>query len=317
MYQLEGVEFARLMKREFSTSFETTYATGSVPNRFDCYAQGLKADDFSILRFGARFEDGLRINNMQDATHVSIHFQLHGSSDALISGFDVTSTMNRGQFNLLNCVNPVSSFVFPKQKRYEYVCVGLKPAFFNEILLSCGEAYDDLLQQSRGARSFALFPDNKKISYLQSSGLSLLTEPPVADSLRNAYIKTKITELTLLTLSGQYENRLQTTINPADIEKLHGVKDHLNIHYLDNMSLRSLSRDFLLNEFKLKAGFKKLFGTTVFGYVQSLRMNHALTMMRNGGITVGEAASITGYLSDASFIRAFKQYHGYSPGTQK
>jgi AraC family transcriptional activator of pyochelin receptor len=317
MYQLEGVEFAKLMKREFSTSFETTYATGSVPNRFDCYAQGIKADDFSILRFGASFEDGLRINNMQDATHVSIHFQLHGCSDARISGFDATSTMNRGQFNLLNCVNPVSSFVFPKQKRYEYVCVGLKPAFFNEILLSCGQAYDSLLQQSRGARSFALFADNKKISHLQSSGLSLLTEPPVADSLRNAYIKTKITELTLLTLSGQYENKDHSRVNPVDVEKLQAAKEHLSTHYLDDMSLRSLSRDFLLNEFKLKAGFKKLFGTTVFGYVQSLRMNHALTLMRGGGTTVGEAAVITGYRSDASFIRAFKQYHGYSPGTQK
>ena len=45
-------------------------------------------------------------------------------------------------------------------------------------------------------------------------------------------------------------------------------------------------------------------------------MLHALTLITGGDYTVGEVAIITGYLSDASFIRAFKQYFGYPPGLQ-
>jgi AraC family transcriptional activator of pyochelin receptor len=318
MYYLEGTEFADILKRDFTRSFQTTRAAGGVADKFNCQTESLMGDAFNILHFSGSFNDELHIGNMHDATHVSIHFQLMGSSDAYISGIDNSLSLSTGSFNLLNCVDPLSSFIFHKQQHYEYVCIGLKPSFFMEILSDCGSSYQHILEQSQNYKPYALFPGSKQTSRLQHSALKLITGPPVADSLRNAYIRSKITELTLLTLDQQSgESPTHETISTADTEKLMAVKKHLDSNYLDELSLKGIARDFLLNEFKLKRGFKKLFGTTVFGYVHDRQMLHALNLTRSGGYTVGEVATITGYQSDASFIRAFKQYFGYSPGSVK
>jgi AraC-like DNA-binding protein len=318
MYHLEGTEFADILKRDFTQSFQTTRASGGVTDKFNCQTQSLMGDAFNILNFSGSFHDELHISNMNDATHVSIHFQLSGSSDAYISGINHSLSLHTGNFNLLNCVNPLSSFVFHKQQHYEYVCIGLKPSFFIDILLGCCGSYQHILEQSQNQQPYSLFAGSKKTSHLQYNALRLLTAPPVADSLRNAYIKSKITELTLLTLDQQAgKPAVHEAISAGDTDKLIAVKNYLNNNYLCELSLKSIARDFLLNEFKLKRGFKILFGTTVFGYVHDKQMTHALALITSRDYTVGEVAAIIGYLSDASFTRAFKQYFGYSPVSVK
>jgi AraC-like DNA-binding protein len=84
--------------------------------------------------------------------------------------------------------------------------------------------------------------------------------------------------------------------------------------------LRSLARQFGINEFKLKKGFRELFGATVFGYIHTLKMHHARTMMEEAGASVSQAASRTGYKNANHFSAAFKKQFGMSPsalrGTQ-
>ena len=69
----------------------------------------------------------------------------------------------------------------------------------------------------------------------------------------------------------------------------------------------------MLQEFKLKKGFRELFGTTVFGYVLQLRMHHARRLLEQG-TTVSEAAFMVGYQNVSSFCVEFRKRYGYSPG---
>ncbi len=57
-----------------------------------------------------------------------------------------------------------------------------------------------------------------------------------------------------------------------------------------------------------------MFGTTVFSYIHKLRMEHAYYLACHADYSIGEIAAITGYQSDAAFIRAFKQAFNCSPG---
>lgn len=225
--------------------------------------------------------------------------------------------MRAGQFNILNCIDPTSSFIFPEQEHYEYICVGLKMSFFNKVLEECGAAYQELLTQSQDMRSFTVFKSPYSINHSQLSVLRLLQTPPIADNLKESYIKSKVKELIFLSLSAYSTN---TTCNPRqvlnkiDIDKLKAVKDFLSINYLSALTLEGISRKFLLNDFKLKKGFKEVYGLTVFGYIHELRMQHAYTLIISSGLTVGEIAAVIGYTSDSSFIRAFKLFYGQSPG---
>ncbi len=313
MFQLDGKEFASLIKREFTTELMTTETSIAVKDVFECRTKSLRDEDFDILNFSSSFQDDFRINNLQDTTHVSLHYQLAGKSDAYISGFGKILPMDKGRFNLLNCVDPVSTFVFPKQQVYEYLCVGLKPSFFRSVLQDCGPAYESMLEQSQRGQAFSLHHPNSTTDHLQRDTLNLLKHPPVADNLKTLYIRSKVKELILLTIGGRGAEDKKAVTN-IDTDKLNAVKVYLTANYLAVFTLESVSKTFGLNEFKLKSGFRKLFGYTVFGYIHQLRMEHAYTLLCSGGFSIGEVASIIGYTSDSAFIRAYKLQFGYTPG---
>lgn len=323
MYQIEGAEFSGLIKREFTEGLMIGQSSELQDNLFSCHAGSLRESSFDILHFHADFQQSVQVNELTDTSHVSLHFQLSGYSDARISGFDQALPMSKGHFNVLNCTNPVSSFTFPAQTGYEYLCIGLRPSFFSQLLTECGPDYEKLVRQSESGQSFSLFAENRITSHLQRDVLKLIQSPPVVDTLRLPYIRSKVKELVLLSLE-QYQaqnpsypcidNSKTWTINPQDTERLHGTKAYLSQNYLLPLSLEQISREFLLNEFKLKNGFKKLFGSTVFGYIQQLRMEHAKVLISSRGYTVGEIAAIVGYSSDTAFIRSFKKHYGSSPG---
>jgi AraC family transcriptional activator of pyochelin receptor len=325
MYLLSGSDFNNLVKREFTTNLITVESSGSLSKVFNCQSQSLRTAEFDLLRFDGVFQEDTQVNDFQDTTHVSMHFQLAGRSDASISGLQKEQPMQQGQYNVLNCIDPISSFNFPKQQHYAYVCVGLKVSFFNDVLAECGSAYQELLAQSLKMKSYTLFDSASTINCAQMFALKLLQSPPIADNLKESYTRSKVKELILLALNTYSTKSKHTScstngydtpnlMNNIDIEKLNAVKDHLSTNYLSAFTLEGISRRFLLNEFKLKKGFKELFSLTVFGYIQELRMQHAHTLIRSGGLTIGEIAAIIGYTSDSSFIRAFKAFHGYSPG---
>ena len=316
MYQLGGKEFGDIVTRAFTAGRVTTEASGSLKNVFSCRSQNVRTGDFDILNFTASFQEETRVSHFQDTTHVSMHFQVSGRSDASISGLATGQAMQGGQFNILNCIDPVSSFVFPKQTHYAYTCIGLEPMFFNNVLEECGPGYHQLLTKSQKREAFTLFSSGAVISHAQFSALQLLQNPPLADNLKTAYTRSKVKELILLSLSAYSTtaDRQKGTILAVDIEKLHAVKEYLSEKYLDNLTLDGISRKFLLNEFKLKKGFKALFGSTVFGCIHELRMQHAHNLLLGGDLSVSEVAAITGYNSDSSFIRAFRAFYGNSPG---
>jgi AraC family transcriptional activator of pyochelin receptor len=317
MFHLHGIEFSNLVRREFTETAAMARNSGKQDGLFECYITNRRSAHFDILHLRSGFETDLQVNDFQDNSHVSLHFQLSGYSEASISGLRSGLAMKGGRFNLFNCVDPVSTFLFPRQEGYEYLCVGLKPDFFNQILQQCGKDYDGLLSKSIGRKPFSLFEVSRATDHWQWNTLQLLQNPPVADSLKSAYIKAKVEELTLLSLGVFGKDNVAGKLGRHEESRLYQLKEYLDLYYLTAFSLEELGKRFLLNEFKLKGGFRKLFGTTVFGYVQQKRMEYARQLLEAGGTSVQEVATITGYESDASFIRAFKAFYGVSPGKLK
>ena len=63
----------------------------------------------------------------------------------------------------------------------------------------------------------------------------------------------------------------------------------------------------------LRYGFRELFGTTVFGYLTSKRMEQAQQLLRSGKLTVAEVANLVGYAHQGHFAVAFKRKFGITP----
>lgn len=106
-------------------------------------------------------------------------------------------------------------------------------------------------------------------------------------------------------------------LKSADIEALTDLKEYLDSHFLDNFTLRLLSFRFGLNNFKLKYGFRKLFGTSVKQHQNNLRLEFARQLLRETELPIQEIARRVGYRQPASFSRKYLSKFGMNPKDER
>jgi AraC-like DNA-binding protein len=64
---------------------------------------------------------------------------------------------------------------------------------------------------------------------------------------------------------------------------------------------------------QLNIGFKKMYGTTAFGYLRQIRLEKAKQLLESGRLNVTLAAYEVGYNSIPSFSKAFSSHFGMNP----
>lgn len=101
--------------------------------------------------------------------------------------------------------------------------------------------------------------------------------------------------------------------NEADREKILNARKILLDHIGEPITIKALSRKVAINECYLKKGFKEIFGTTIFDFYQSQRMEHAKYLLYEKGLSVTEVSSLLGYSSISHFSTAFKKQTGIKP----
>jgi AraC-like DNA-binding protein len=131
--------------------------------------------------------------------------------------------------------------------------------------------------------------------------------------IRRIFLESKILELLSMQLHKPVDRQSSTGgLNTEDIARLHDAKNIIAANLQTPCSLIELARKTGLNDFKLKKGFKALFGHTVFGYLFELRMNTAYNLLQNDK-SVSEVAEIIGYKNAHHFTAAFKKRYGLLP----
>ncbi len=99
----------------------------------------------------------------------------------------------------------------------------------------------------------------------------------------------------------------------AHRDALLDVRDILIAKYMNPPTIPELSKMVALNEYRLKQGFKELFGKTVHEFTQELRMANARALLENREMTISQIAYEVGYLNVSHFTRAFRKIHGRNP----
>jgi AraC-like DNA-binding protein len=112
---------------------------------------------------------------------------------------------------------------------------------------------------------------------------------------------------------GNATSRSKPRIARSEKEQLYYAQEYLRDCIEEPPSLPELARLVGLNEYKLKRGFKAMFGTTVFGYVAEHRLERAQTLLLEKEKSVSEIAYELGYSSPQHFSTAFKKKFGVPP----
>lgn len=146
-----------------------------------------------------------------------------------------------------------------------------------------------------------------------------MKEAPYTGYLKGVYLEAKAIELFLLQVKqlDQQTAIKQSPLKPGDIERLHAVKDYINLNYDQPCSITGLARMTGINQMKLKSGFKELFHTTVFGYLSHVRMQEARRLLLDEKLYVNEVADRIGYKHAHHFTAAFRKKFGILPRSLK
>lgn len=140
-----------------------------------------------------------------------------------------------------------------------------------------------------------------------------------SDSLENIFINAQTQMLLLYSLDCMLGEKEIDTINckflanEADREKIIRAREILIQQIGEPITIKELSRKVAINECYLKKGFKEMFGTTVFDFYQSQRMEHAKYLLYEKGLSVTEVSMMLGYSSISHFSTAFKKHTGLKP----
>lgn len=148
--------------------------------------------------------------------------------------------------------------------------------------------------------------------------LNALMNHTYSDSMENIFINAQTQMLLLYSMEcmggeGVEDFACKFLANEADREKISLAREVLLQHIGEPLTIKELSRKAAINECYLKKGFKEMYGTTIFDFFQSQRMEHAKYLLYEKGLTVTEVSSSLGYSSISHFSTAFKKHTGIKP----
>lgn len=147
--------------------------------------------------------------------------------------------------------------------------------------------------------------------------LRQIIDCPYQGMTKRIFLESKALELLTLQLHQWTEQHKHSTgsraLHADDIERLYRAKDILMRDIQNPPSLMDLARQVGINDYKLKYGFRYIFGTTVFGYLQNCRMERAKQLLAERQLSIAAIAHTVGYASQSRFCHAFKQRYGMTP----
>lgn len=165
--------------------------------------------------------------------------------------------------------------------------------------------------------------------YLQRGGLShfntqrteeynqllqeLFTIASSDSHVKDMQINEKLSALLTLLMQDSW-NPNQNSPRFTGKRNLREIKDYIDLHYHQKITLDNLAQQFFINKFYLTRLFKEQFGISVNHYLLQVRTTRAKQLLRFSDLSIEQVGQECG-MNDANyFSRMFKKVEGITPG---
>lgn len=149
----------------------------------------------------------------------------------------------------------------------------------------------------------------------QARILSDLAHCRMQDSVKNLYYEIKALEVLCLlseALTSERRGKSLPTVQERAVVKEARHILHRSISCPPGIS--ALARQVGTNATKLKQVFKQETGHTIYGYLRTIRLGAAVSLMADPGATIASVSQRVGYKSLSKFSAAFRHQYGLNPG---
>jgi AraC-like DNA-binding protein len=258
---------------------------------------------------GFQFEDEHMLHSL------NVCVALHGNIGLHLPGSGFSTGLQTRRHHVVHSCEPAYTLTIPG--RVNVLHLSIDRAYYTGLL--CDQERWMAQLKERLLNKEQVVEGDAELKLEMAQVIQHICNNPLRGTLGKLMIEAKILELVALQLT-QFSSSVMhnttsctPTLRAADRDTFYALRDYLDIHFASDLSLRSLSRSFGLNEFKLKKGFKELFQTTVFDHIHTRRMEHARNLLADQKMYVHQVANLVGYKNANHFSTAFKRTFGVKP----
>ncbi|MDC7239954.1 MAG: response regulator [Spirochaetales bacterium] len=143
---------------------------------------------------------------------------------------------------------------------------------------------------------------------IRNGVLDYILKPVVAEELNEALAKA---------VKGLNQDNHIYTVSSGDSltteRTAEAVKECIDNHYTENISLTQLSEQYSLSKEYLCKIFKKKYGMGIYQYLLQVRMEKAAELLQEDRLKIQEIAELLGFSDNNYFSKAFRKFYDTSP----
>lgn len=196
----------------------------------------------------------------------------------------------------------------------QFISIQLTPDLFNSFKLESYDfkSFNKLFEQHK---SCMLNNHPIPIGYSIQMILNDIVHSPWKGGYQKIFLHSKMLELLLLQLDQCREKFIKPIemISDEDKMKILLAKQYIVKNYNQHLTISMIAKQIGTNEFTLKKVFKIFFGTTIFGYINNIKMDKAKKLLENKNVSITQVSEIVGYKNPQHFTTAFKKKFGVVP----
>jgi AraC-like DNA-binding protein len=275
--------------------------------------------EIHLVKFDAQIARNLNLQKRDgQGSTVDTCIFLDGTIETDFFGLEERVVMRKGMQNFIYQPDTVADHYVCAQEALKILHVSVERSYFAELLCEDEKWSAELKEKLQNKELICGSSDNLLMTPQMLYVVNDILNCPLRGNLKNLVIEAKVIEFIALQLN-QLEKECHSNktkkLNQADRDAFYALREFLHQTFTGDHSLKNLARSFGLNEFKLKKGFKELFGCTVFEYLHDLKMEHAKQLLLDESVYINEVSGLVGYKNPNHFSTAFKKKYGMNPNS--
>lgn len=246
---------------------------------------------------------------------VTLFFNLKGKLLLIGDGVEAPLELGSNQHNMLYGQHAEGK-MHVQELSMKFFIVQISKKKFYAIANEGNEALKGFIENMSAGRTVYFSKNSLDMDFLIQNCINSILKCTYSEPLKKMFLFSKVIELLVLQVESYnrlFEPKTRYIKTDYDKERILFARDYLVKNLETPPSLKELSRIAGINEFKLKRGFKEVFGTTVFGYLGDIRMELAKNDLLEKHKSITEIAFELGFSSIQHFSNAFKKKFGVPP----
>lgn len=272
----------------------------------------LATPNLSLMYGNIQLQPNIKLKTQTPENSVNFPFLLHGELSSRFYSYPQKQSLTSNSHNAIHLAQTEGEHLLPSGK-VETFHINLRSEYFFNTFCSEDKITESLKNSIDKKSSQVASNQPGHINAEMKGIIRSICNNPFEGEMKKMYLEIKTLELISLQLYQLDNIKRLGRVRENHQDLAYAVKSFLESDITATWTLVALAKKFGTNIQTLKTSFKAEFDTGIFSYYQHLRMDHALTMLREQKISILEVAEWLGYSHQNHFSAAFKKHFGYPP----